>query len=152
MISGQTLRVCPEGKPVSTKSCSRTLDAHPFARGSATKREDPPLLTRIKTLFLLSVRAALIASRTSPALVTLFPATSRITSPSLTRHSTQNLLRSFSVTTTPSLPARLSLLWVSALASTAFGNCHGVCSDVVSRERGGHPCLTALPGARAPMV
>ena len=40
-------------------------------------------MTRIRTLFLLSLRAAVTASRTSPTLATLFPATSRITSPSL---------------------------------------------------------------------
>src|SRR3979409_452186 len=175
MISGQTLRVCPEGKPVSTKSRSRTLDAHPFARGSATKREDPPLLTRIKTLFLLSVRAALIASRTSPALVTLFPATSRITSPSLKPRSAAALFGSISVTTTPSLPAPatllagasvrpsfgtsvplvappLSLLSVSALASTEFGNWPRVRVMTLSWPLWSTLSFTALPGARPPMV
>ena len=48
---------------------SRLLD-QPLASGTATKRDEPPLFTRIRTLFLLSVRAALIASRTSPALAT----------------------------------------------------------------------------------
>src|ERR1700675_760138 len=119
--------------------------AQPLASGSATKRDDPPLLTRIRTLFLLSVRAALIASRTSPALVTFLPATSRITSPSLKPRSAAALFGSTSVTTTPSLPAPatllagatvrpsfgtsvprvvppLSLLSVSALASSEFGS------------------------------
>src|SRR5512140_1289230 len=147
MIPGQTLHVCPEGKPVSTfpVHAQKTSDAQPFARGTATKREDPPLLTRIRTLFLLSVRAALTASRTSPALETLFPATSRITSPSLNPRSAAALFGSTSVMTTPSLPAPatllagatvrpsfgtsvprvappLSLLSVSALASSEFGN------------------------------
>src|SRR5665647_2577048 len=123
----------------------RSARDQPFASGTATKRDDPPVLTRIRTLFLLSEAAALIASRTSPALATLLPATSRITSPSLKPRSAAALFGSTSVTTTPSLPAPatllagatvrpsfgtsvprvtppLSLLSVSALASRVFGN------------------------------
>src|SRR5258708_25660362 len=81
-----------------------------WAGGGARERDAPPLLTRIRTLFLLSVRAASIASRTSPALVTFLPATSRITSPSLKPRSAAALFGSTSVTTTPSLPAPATLL------------------------------------------
>src|SRR3981189_2562533 len=61
MISGQTLRNWPEDNAVATKSRSRTLDAHLFPRYSPRTGEAPPWFTRSKLLFLLSVRAALIA-------------------------------------------------------------------------------------------
>src|SRR5262249_42078815 len=84
---------------------SQAPGPQPLARGTATKRDWPPLFTRLRTLFLLSSRAALIASRTSPAVPTLLPPTSRITSPSLKPRSAAALFGSTSVTTTPSLPA-----------------------------------------------
>src|SRR5664279_4497140 len=156
-------------------SCSRALDTQPFARGTATKRDDPPLLTRIRTLFLLSVRAAFIASRTSPTLVTLFPATSRITSPSLKPRSAAALLGSTSVTTTPSFPAPATLLAgatvrpslgtsvprvgvppplssVSAFASTAFGNWPSVRLTTLSWPLCSTLSFTELPGGMPPMV
>src|ERR1700726_1688147 len=145
----------------------------PFARGTATKRDDPPLLTRIRTLFLLSVRAASMASRTSLTLATLFPATSRITSPSLKPRSAAALCGSTSVTTTPSLPAPATelagasvkpsfgtsvprftpplsplLLSVSALASTEFGNWPSVRSTTLSWPLCSTLSFTALPGRR----
>jgi len=41
------------------------LRTQPLASGTATKRDCPPLFTRISTTFLLSSFAALMASRTS---------------------------------------------------------------------------------------
>ena len=93
--------------------------------GTATKRDDPPLFTRIRTLFLLSVRAALMASRTSPALATLLPATSRMTSPSLKPRSAAALFGSTSVTTTPSLPAPATLLAGATVRPASAHRCRG---------------------------
>src|SRR6185369_7275278 len=92
----------------------------PFASGTATKRDEPLERTLISTLFLLSLRAATIASRTSPGLVTLLPATSRMTSPSLKPRSAAALFGSTSVTTTPSLPAPATLL-AGATVRPSFG-------------------------------
>src|SRR5947209_14533469 len=61
--AGDTFRlVKPDRDPKMEPSIHlvHTLDKRdqPFATGSATKRDDPPLRTRIKTVFLLSLRAA----------------------------------------------------------------------------------------------
>src|SRR3954467_2074258 len=92
----------------------------PFPSGTATKRDDGPLLTRIRTLFLFSVRAVLITSRTSSAFATVLQATSRITSPSLKPRSAAGLLGAPPVTTTPSLPAPATLL-AGAIVRPSFG-------------------------------
>src|SRR6266404_3277095 len=117
-------RLMPATPPISSNEFASDSN-QPFASGTATRRDDPPLRTRINTLFLLSVCAALIASRTSPALATLLPATSRITSPSLPAPAT--VLAGASVrpsrgTSVPRVAPPLSLLSVSALASSEFGN------------------------------
>src|SRR6185437_13819871 len=57
------------------------VSPQPFAKGTAIKRDCPPLFTHIKTIFLLL--AALSASRTSSTLETVLPAIFRMTSPSL---------------------------------------------------------------------
>src|SRR3984885_994560 len=163
--------------PATPSISSDVLRHQPFASGCAWNRAPPPLLIRIKTLFLLSARAALIASRTSPALATVFPATSRMTSPSLKPRSAAALFGSTSVTTTPSLPAPAtllagatvipsfgtsvplvalplssSLLSVSALASRVFGNWPSVRFTTLLVPLCRTSSLTEAPGARPPMV
>ena len=125
----------------------------------------------MRTLFLLSSCAVLTASRISPEFDTLFPATSRITSPSLTPRVAAALFGSTPVTTTPVLPAPPTefagatvmpsrgtsepcdgLLFVgSALASCIAGNLPRVRLTDSSFPLCRTLSLTSAPGARLPM-
>jgi len=85
--SGSELLTRPPGRSRRRgRQCRRNPPSriNHLASGTATNRDEPPLFNAHEhACSCCQARAALIASRTSPALVTLLPATSRITSPSL---------------------------------------------------------------------